>query len=81
MLSCSKEIRTRRRHGIYDLTLEIAEKDFFKKYKSTNIESAKDIINDYLIQRRDLGKVDNIDIYHDEQKHIIQLTTKLDYNN
>lgn len=81
MINCFKEIRTRKRHGVYDLTLEIPEDDFFRKYKSTNMESAKGIIDNYLIKRHDFGKAEKIDIRHDERNHIIQLTTVLDYNN
>lgn len=81
MLNCYKEIRSRKRRGVYDLTLEIPENDFFKEYKSPNMESAKGIIDNYLHKRRDLGRVDKIDIHHDVRKHMIQLTTELDYNN
>lgn len=81
MINCFREIRIRIEKGVYDLTLEIAEEEFFKEFKSTSISTAEEIIDHYLTKRQDMGKVEKVNIYHDEKKHIVQLTTELDYNN
>ena len=80
MINDFKEIRIRKGKGVYDLTLEIAEEVYFEQYKSTNVKEAERIIDHYLTKRQDMGKAENININHDGSKHIIQLTTELDYN-
>lgn len=75
-----KEIRDKKKKGLYDLTLKINEDDYFDAFKEVNLDSAKDIIEKYLLDREDMGKAENIRIAHSKVEHSVNLTAELDYN-
>lgn len=79
MLNSIREIRTRDENGIYTLTLEIPEKEFFLVYNDVDIESANDLLKQYLVFRQDDARVDSVDIKYDKNKHIINVVSQLSY--
>jgi len=79
MLNNIREIRTRSNKGLYNLTLEIPEKEFFQVYDDVNKESAYDIIKKYLIYREDDARPRNTEINYNKGKQIICLNSELHY--
>ncbi len=79
MLNSIREVRVRNKKGLYDLTLEIPEKEYFLVYNDVNQESAHNIIKQYLVHREDDARPENIAIDYDRNKHMVSLTSELHY--
>ncbi|WIV10453.1 hypothetical protein [Proteiniborus sp. MB09-C3] len=79
MLNSIREIRRRDDEGIYTLTLEIPEKEFFLVYNDVDKQSANDLLKQYLIFRQDDARLDTVDIKHDKNNHIINVVSELNY--
>ncbi|SCG83070.1 hypothetical protein DW1_1499 [Proteiniborus sp. DW1] len=79
MLNRIREIRTRDKDGIYTLTLEIPEKEFFLVYNDVDNESANDLLKQYLIFRQDDARLTSVDIKHDKNNHMINVVSELNY--
>ena len=79
MLNSIREVRIRNSKGIYDLRLEIPEKEFFLVYDDANQESAHDLIKQYLVYREDDARPQNIGIEYDRNKHIVSVNSELHY--
>jgi len=73
------EVRIREKDGLYRLSLEIPEKEFFLAYDDVDEEAAHDIIKQYLVHREDDGRPSNIEIHYDHNSHIVNLTSSLHY--
>lgn len=74
-------IRDRRieRDGLYKITLDVPEKEYFDAYDAVSIEAADDIIKNYLTYYEDDGVPVNTSISHNKNAHIIEITFKLHY--
>ena len=79
MLNRIRETRTRDEKGIYTLTLEIPEKEFFLVYNDVDNESANDLLKQYLIFRQDDARLATVDINHDRNNHMINVVSELNY--
>lgn len=79
MLNRIRETRTRDEKGIYTLTLEIPEKEFFLVYNDVDNESANDLLKQYLIFRQDDARLATVDINHDKNNHMINVVSELNY--
>lgn len=79
MLNSIREIRTRDEKGIYTLTLEIPEKDFFLVYNDVDNQSANDLLKQYLIFRQDDARLASVSIEHDKNNHIVNVISELNY--
>ena len=79
MLNSIREIRVRNKKGLYNLTLEVPEKEFFLAYDDASNESAYDLIKQYLVYRQDDARPENIEIEYDRNKHIVSLSSELHY--
>lgn len=79
MLNSIKETRTRDDNGIYELLLEVPEKDFFIAYDEIDRDSAYDLLKQYLVYKQDDGRPEDIEINHNKETNIITIVTKLHY--
>ncbi|SHG94967.1 hypothetical protein [Tepidibacter thalassicus] len=79
MFTNIKEMRKKRENGIYDLTIEIPEREFFKVYDSVNNNAADDLLRQYLVDVQDDARFDNVKIKHNKNRHTIRLTSELSY--
>lgn len=79
MLNSIREIRTRDKEGIYTLTLEIPEKEFFLVYNDVDEQSANDLLKQYLIYRQDDARLESVEIKHNKNNHMINLVSELNY--
>lgn len=78
MLSSIRENRIQR-DGLYEITLQIPEKDYFDVYTSVTVGSAHDILASYLDYHQDDGRPDSIDIKHNKNGHVVNITADLHY--
>lgn len=79
MLNSVREIRTRDEKGIYTLTLEIPEKEFFLVYNDVDKQSANDLLKQYLIFRQDDARLTSVEIEHNKNNHMINVVSELSY--
>ncbi len=79
MLNRIRETRTRDEDGIYTLTLEIPEKEFFLVYNDVDNESANDLLKQYLVFRQDDARLATVDIKHDKNNHMVNVVSELNY--
>lgn len=79
MLDRIRETRFRSKDDSYLSILEISEEDFFDVYDRTDVEVAREIVADYLLEREDDGRPNNIEIKHDKVNKIISIQYGLSY--
>ncbi|MFA5523276.1 MAG: hypothetical protein WDA24_02860 [Tissierellales bacterium] len=79
MLNRIRETRTRNEDGVYTLTLEIPEKEFFLVYNDVDNESANDLLKQFLVFRQDDARLATVDINHDKKNHLINVISELNY--
>lgn len=79
MLDKIRETRFRSKNHSYLSILEISEDDFFKTYDRADTEIAEEIVSNYLLEREDDGRADNVKINHDKANKIVSITYDLDY--
>ncbi|AFS77985.1 hypothetical protein Curi_c09690 [Gottschalkia acidurici 9a] len=79
MLNDIRETRSRDKDGLYQLTLEVSERDFFGLYDEVDKDSALDLLKQYLVYRQDDGRPSDIEIDHNKNNSIIVIKTKLHY--
>ncbi|MCT4509325.1 MAG: hypothetical protein N4A48_11350 [Tepidibacter sp.] len=79
MFTDIKEMRKKRENGIYDLTLEISEREYFKVYEDVDDKIADNLIKQYLVNVDDDARFDNVKIKHNKDRHTIRLTSELHY--
>lgn len=66
-------------NGMTNMSLEMNEKDFFTIYNDLSQEVASDIIGQYLIYRGDDGRAKNVQISHDPNLQIVNISANLQY--
>ncbi|WP_352418900.1 hypothetical protein [Proteiniborus sp.] len=79
MLNSIRETRIRDEKGIYTLSLEIPEKEFFLVYNDVDKQSANDLLKQYLIFRQDDARLASVNIEHDKNNHIVNVVSELNY--
>ncbi|KRQ86793.1 hypothetical protein ABG79_01284 [Caloramator mitchellensis] len=74
-------IRDRRieRNGIYELTLQIPEDEYFSVYDSVTEYSATEIVGNYLAKYQDDARFDNVRIKHNKNGHVVDIKAELRY--
>lgn len=74
-------IRERRiqRDGLYEVTLQMPENEYFNVYDSVSYDAAYEILGNYLSYHQDDGRPDGIDIKHNKNGHIVNITANLHY--
>ena len=78
MLSSIRENRIRR-NELYEITLQISEEEYFNVYDDISIIAAKEILDNHLTYHQDDGRPKNIDIKHNKNGHIVNITADLHY--
>lgn len=74
-------IRERRieRDGIYELTLQIPEDEYFNVYDDVTEYSATEILGNYLTKYQDDARFDNVRIKHNKNGHVVDIKAELRY--
>ncbi len=65
--------------GTIRMNVEMKEQDFFTIYDDLSFEVAKDIVKQYLEYRGDDGRAQDIQIYHDSNSHMVNISATLHY--
>ena len=78
MLNSIRDKRIQR-DGLYELTLQIPEDEYFSIYDTVTIESAHDILTNFLDYHQDDGRPNGVDIRHNKNGHIVNITADLHY--
>lgn len=79
MLDSIIESRENISNGVYNLKLQLSEKEFFAVYDEVNMEAAVDFIKRYLIYKEDGGRPKDIEINYDKESRVVIITTRLRY--
>ena len=67
--------------GVYSITLEVPQKEYFEIYEDIDSEAAKDILKQYLTYHGDEGRYSDVSIDNNKGAHIISIHAKLNYEN
>jgi hypothetical protein len=67
------------RNGLYNITLEINEKDYFSVYKNLEEGQAYELLEKYLRYRGDDGRPEDIKIKHRKNVHTVIISSDLHY--
>jgi hypothetical protein len=67
------------REGLYELTLQIPENDYFDVYDTVKVEAAREILYNYLTLQQDDARLGGVDISHNRNGHIVKITADLHY--
>lgn len=67
------------RDGLYELTLQIPENEYFDAYDTVKAEAAHEILHNYLMLQQDDGRIGEVNINHNKSGHVIKITTDLHY--
>ncbi|TDT51117.1 hypothetical protein [Fonticella tunisiensis] len=78
MLNSIRDKRIQR-DGLYELTLQIPEDEYFSVYDTVTIESAQDILQQFLDYHQDDGRPDEVDINYNKNGHVVNITANLHY--
>lgn len=78
MLNSIREKRLLR-DGVYELTLQIPEDEYFDIYDSIKSETGEEILNNYFIYKQDDGRFEDVSIKHNKNGHIVDITAKVHY--
>lgn len=68
-----------KRQDMYQITLQMPEKDYFNIYDSVNEDAAREILENYLKYHLDDGKVDDIRISLNKNAHAVKINANLHY--
>ncbi|MCX7641129.1 MAG: hypothetical protein N2Z20_00660 [Elusimicrobiales bacterium] len=78
MLNRIRETRIQR-DGLYEITLQIPEKEYFSVYDSVTEYNAIEILGNYLTKYQDDARFDNVRIKHNKNGHIVDIKAELHY--
>ncbi|MBZ4663152.1 MAG: hypothetical protein JG776_854 [Caloramator sp.] len=78
MFNESRETRTVK-DGVYHLSLQIPEKEYFLVYDNVSENIASEILNHYLKIHQDDGEPQNININYNRNAHMINIEADLRY--
>lgn len=78
MLNSIRENRIQR-DGLYEVTLQIPEDDFFFVYDSITVDAAREILDKYLAYHQDDGRPGEINIRHNKNGHVVDITVDMHY--
>ena len=76
-----REMRSKIKDGKYNLTLEVSEGTYFKTYDDVDTKSGEDLVRNYLRSNSDDANFNDIKIKYNKNKHMVKVTTELDYRN
>ena len=78
MLNSIRDKRIQR-DGLYELTLQMPESEYFNSYDSVTPEAAYEILGNFLSYHQDDGRAELVDISHNKNGHIVNITANLHY--
>jgi hypothetical protein len=78
MLSSIRENRIRR-DELYEITLQIPENEYFDAYEGISASAAEDILQNHLRYHQDDGKPEKVNIKHNKNGHVVNITAELHY--
>lgn len=78
MLNSILETRTLE-DGLYNITLQISEKEYFSVYDSLNEDYAYELLENYLKYRSDDGRPEDIKLSHNKNQHLVMINADLYY--
>lgn len=78
MLSSIRDRRIQR-DGLYELTLQIPEEDYFLAYDTITENAASEILDNFLSYHQDDGRPGDVEIKHNKNGHVVNITTELHY--
>ena len=78
MINSIRETRSRKGE-LYNIILEITEKDYFDIYSDIDDESASDILKQYMIYHGDDGRYSDIKMEHNKNTHVVNIYANLHY--
>lgn len=78
MLNSIRDNRIQR-YGLYEVTLQMPEDEYFNVYDSISIDAAYEILDKYLDYHQDDGRPEVIDIKHNKNGHIVDIVVNLHY--
>lgn len=65
--------------GLYKVTLQMPESDYFAAYDSITSDAAYEILGNYLAYHQDDGRVSDVDIKHNSNGHVVNISANLHY--
>lgn len=65
--------------GLYSITLEVPEKEYFDIYEDMDKEAAEDIVKQYLTYHGDDGRFSDVSISHSKGAHVVSIHANLHY--
>lgn len=78
MLNTIRERRIQR-DGLYEVTLQMPAEEYFTSYDSISSKAAEEILENYLNYHQDDGRPDDINIKHNKNAHMVDITANLHY--
>jgi hypothetical protein len=78
MLSSIRERRIQR-DGLYEVTLQVPEQEYFNVYDTISIEAAHEILGNYLNYHQDDGRPEVVDIKHNKNGHVVDIKVNMHY--
>jgi hypothetical protein len=69
-----------RKGDIYNLILEVPEREYFQIYEDLGSEAAEDILQQYLVYHGDDGRYSDVEIQYNKNTHIVSIHADLRYD-
>jgi hypothetical protein len=67
------------RDGLYELTLQMPENEYFDVYDSLSDDAAAEILGNYLSYHQDDARPEGIEISHNKNAHVVNIGANLHY--
>lgn len=78
MLDRIRENRIQR-DGLYEITLQVPENEYFIVYDSISSEAAYEILGNYLSYHQDDARPEEVKIVHNKNAHMVNINANLHY--
>lgn len=78
MLNSIRENRIQR-DGLYEVTLQIPENEYFNVYESVTQDAAYEILDNYMNYHQDDGRPENVNIKHNKNGHVVNIEVDMHY--
>lgn len=75
----SMSVTRERVNDVYNIRIDVPEKEYFEIYDDLDKEAARDILKQYMIYHGDEGRFEDTGIDWDKGSHIVSISAKLSY--
>ncbi|WP_042276701.1 hypothetical protein [Faecalimicrobium dakarense] len=72
--------RNKLEDGSYNLSLEVADSAYFNIYDNADKKSGEELLRNYLKDNSDDGRYENVKVNHNKNRHLVNITAKLNYD-